>query len=171
MKILGISGSPRDKRTNYMIRKVLKASVQDYELLMLKDLRIGHCVNCGACRTEPFICAQNDDIQLLHQKLIEADAFVFGSPVYFDNVSGLMKDFFDRCLGLYWSKLLHGKRVALVTCAGGSRESSVEATLTAMVNFCRLQGLEVIGKVGSLNKNPESKDIELETLGKKLVKI
>ena len=169
MKILGISGSPRDNQTNYMIKKVLEGSEQECELIKLRDLNIGHCVNCGVCRREPFICAQKDDFQSLHDKLVEADALVFGSPVYFDNVSGLMKDFFDRCLGLYWSKILYGKKVAIVACAGGNRDSSVESTLVAMENFCILQGLNIIGKVGALNKMPDIKNMELEALGKRLV--
>jgi multimeric flavodoxin WrbA len=169
MKIIAVSGSPRDKRTNYMIRKVLEGANTECELITLKDLEINHCVNCGICRSEPFVCVQKDDFQALHDKLIAADALVFGSPVYFDNVSGLMKDFYDRCLGLYWSKKLNGKKIAIVACAGGSRQSSLDATFLAMENFCKLQGLNIVGKVGSLAKQPELQENELLQLGKELI--
>ena len=103
MQIIGISGSPRDKNTNYMLRTVLNATGRDYELITLKNRDIKPCNVCGGCY-KSHQCVVKDGMQEIYDKLLKADIIVLGSPTYFDNVSALMKAFIDRCLPLYLSK-------------------------------------------------------------------
>ena len=117
MKILGISGSSRIKNTDFMLRIVLDATGLDYELIRLKDKNIFQCLNCKSCHNT-FECVQKDDMQPLYQKLIEADVVVLGSPTYFDNVTGIMKKFMDRCLPFYFSRKLEGKKVVVLSVGG-----------------------------------------------------
>ena len=60
-KIIGISGSPRDKNINYMLRTVLNASGSDYELILLKDKDIKPCNACGGC-WKSHKCIVKDDM-------------------------------------------------------------------------------------------------------------
>ncbi len=46
-KIVGISGSPRNKNTNCMLKTVLDATGSDYDLVLLKDKNIKPCKVCG----------------------------------------------------------------------------------------------------------------------------
>lgn len=189
MKIVAISGSSRDKKTNHMLRKVLEASGNKYEkeLILLKDKEIKPCRNCKVCHKNPFRCAISDDMQEIHQKLKEADVILLGSPTYFDNVSGLMKNFMDRCLCFYFSEEMKGRRVALVSignftehlefndagncvwCQRGNRcTETVERCMKSLEYFCEILGMKIIGKVLAIHGDPKSKDRELEKLGQKI---
>lgn len=193
-KIVGISGSPRNRNTNYMLKTLLDATGSDYDFVLLKDKNIKLCNACAGCyRTHQ--CIIKDDMKELYEKLVAADIVVLGSPTYFDNVSALMKIFIDRCLPLYLSEKLKGKKTALVS-VGNFREGeanfldnwnpneaikdpalkkemedSVRNCINNLKNFCRIMGLGVVGSVFAINSDPESKKKELIKLGKKLVSL
>lgn len=185
MKILGVSGSPRDCNTNYMIETMLNASGLTYELVLLKDLNIKSCNACGGCY-ENHKCVINDDMNGLYEKLVNADLLVFGSPTYFSNVTGIMKNFMDRCLPLYLSNELKGKKAVTLTVGNYSKgealrgnsnnnpfkdKISVTGCLRALNDYCVHLGLKVIGSFYALHSNPESIKKGLEALGKGLSKL
>lgn len=186
---MAISGSSRDKTTNYMLRKVLEAFNDEYqkEIIFLKDKNIQPCRNCKSCH-KTFKCAIADDMTEIYEKLIEADVILLGSPTYFDNVSGIMKNFMDRCLPFYFSGELAGRKAGLVSVGGfkelvesdkkgnclwcketGGCEKTVERCLNSMEYFCNLLGMKVVGKMAAIHGSPELKDRELLNLGKKLL--
>ena len=166
MKIIGISGSPRDKNTNCMLRTVLDATNQKYELIFLKDKKIQPCDDCRKC-SEANKCIINDDMQEIYDKLSEADVTVLGSPTYFDNVTGIMKNFIDRCLPLCAPRKLEGKKVALVAVGNGD-DNTVKECIRALEGFCKYMKLQVIGSVYATHDNTQAKEEELIQLGKKL---
>lgn len=191
-KIVGISGSPRNKNTNYMLKTVLDATGSDYNLILLKDKNIKPCNACAGCY-KTHLCIIKDDMQEVYDKLVGADIIVLGSPTYFDNVSALMKAFIDRCLPLYLSEKLKGKKAVLVS-VGNFREGeanfldnwnpseaikdpilkkemedSVNNCINNMKNFCKGMKLKIIGSVIAINSNPASKKKELIKLGGKLI--
>lgn len=192
MKIIGISGSPRDKNTSYMLKTVLDATGQDYELILLKDKNIKPCNACGGCY-KTHKCILKDDMQEIYQKLLNADIIVLGSPTYFDNVTAMMKAFIDRCLPLYLSEKLKGKKAALVS-VGNFKEGevdfsdgyspneaiknavlkkemgdSVKNCLENMKNFCRIMKLKIVGSVFAIDGDPSLMKKGLVELGQKLV--
>lgn len=191
-KIIGISGSPRVGNTNYMLRMVLEAAGGEGELVLLKDKKIKPCTACGGC----FVthkCVVADDMQELYKKLLAADVIVLACPTYFANVTALMKSFMDRCLPLYLSEKLKGKKVALL--AGGNFKKGevrfldgfdidkamadpamrkelakpVRKCLNIMKYFCvdELQ-MTLLGTVAAITGDATSKTKELIKLGKKL---
>jgi multimeric flavodoxin WrbA len=68
-------------------------------------------------------------VQLLHastvqgNNVIEADAYVFATPENLAAISGLMKDFFDRC---YYPALdrINGRPYATLICAGSDGQNA-----------------------------------------------
>ncbi|MDD4990409.1 MAG: flavodoxin family protein [Candidatus Pacebacteria bacterium] len=192
MNIIGISGSPRDKNTNYMLRTVLDATGKEYDLITLKDKDIKLCNACGGC-FKSYKCVIKDDMQEMYGKLSKADIIVLGSPTYFDNVSTLMKIFIDRCLPFYFSEKLKGKKVALVSVGNFRKgevdfldnynpddaikdselkkemEDTVKRCIDNMNNFCRAMKLKIVGSVFAINGDPSSVNNELLKLGQKLV--
>lgn len=192
IKIIGVCGSPREGNTKFMLETVLGASNADCELVMLKDKKIDPCRACGGC-FHSHECAVNDDMRELYEKLAAADAIVMGSPAYFGNVSGLMKNFIDRCLPLYLAEKLKGKKAALLS-VGNFRKGEVRfldgfdienamkhreqrkelakpvrKCLAAMKSFCEdHMMMKVVGTVAAVNGNPKSKEKALIRLGRKL---
>ncbi len=192
-KIIGISGSPRDKNTSYMLKTVLDATGYSYELILLKDKNIKPCTACGGCFYS-HKCVVKDDMQELYDKLPKADIIVLGCPTYFANVTTLMKTFIDRCLPLYFAEKLKGKKFGLV-CVGNFKKGevkyldnfdidkamknpisrkelkiTVQKCLNIMKFFCTYHmGMKMIGSIIVINGDPKSKQNELIKLGGNLI--
>ena len=95
MKVLYISGSPRKKsNTDYLLGVMLP--ITGGQFVKLTDYRIEPCKGCWACQ-ELGRCTIDDDMNnVLMPMLLDIDAIVLGSPVYFNNVSAQLKSFIDR---------------------------------------------------------------------------
>jgi multimeric flavodoxin WrbA len=102
LKILAIIGSPRKngnthKVTRSVEEKMKQLGTVDFEYVFLRDLDLRPCLGCGTCfeKGEEH-CPHKDDRAMLEEKMHRADGVIFASPSYVFNVSGLMKNFFDR---------------------------------------------------------------------------
>lgn len=56
-------------------------------------------------------CVIKDDMKEIVEKMLSSELIIFGVPNYFDNVTGLFKNFIDRLHPLYKSHLLEHKKV------------------------------------------------------------
>ena len=105
VKVLGISGSPRKRRnTETMLGAALEAASEAgavTELLSLGELSILPCKGCNGCVRERK-CPQDeeDDMAVVKERLLKADAIIFAAPSYFGSVPGLMKNLMDRSRSL-----------------------------------------------------------------------
>ena len=102
IRILGVSGSPREASTAYLVKEGLKYAEKSSkpvvtEFFSLKGKTINFCVHCDYCVREKKGCVHNDDMLEAYEKIARADAFFVGSPVYNGSISGQLKTFFDRC--------------------------------------------------------------------------
>ena len=123
-KVLFVSGSPRNGNTNYILSNVIeKIENKSSELILLKDFNIKSCKGCMYCHSKPK-CSIKDDFESILKQIIESDIIVLATPNYFDNVSGLMKNFIDRCHPLYKEELIKNKKVFLIFVGGGSSRRS-----------------------------------------------
>ena len=105
-KIYAISGSPRRNRnTATLLDKVLEgarsaATDVTAERIDLYSLKYTGCLSCFACKRKdgPSYgkCAVKDDLYEVLQKLAEADAVVFGSPIYYRTITGQLHAFYER---------------------------------------------------------------------------
>ncbi len=148
MKVLAISGSHRKgKNTATMLGLVLeplKAKGIETELIELVDYNIELCKACNKCLTKSECSIKNDDMVFIAEKMLDSDAIVLGSPVYFTNVSSLMKIFIDRTRWMHMCEnLLEGKVGAAVTHAG-LRNGGQEFTQMILESFLLHQGLRVV---------------------------
>ena len=129
MNIIYISGSPRKRsNTEYLLNDL--NSIISGEMIKLSNYRIEPCRACRDCRGKGE-CVIKDDMQkLIIPKLLDSDAIVLGTPVYFNNVSSQMKLFMDRtyCLiGLLKNKV--GGAIVV------GRKYGSESAITAMNAF------------------------------------
>ena len=89
MKAVVVCGSPRVKGNTQMILEtacdVLKEKGVDTELVLLHNKLIKPCIACERCKQlKDRTCSiKDDDFHPVLEKIIEADAFIIGSPVYF----------------------------------------------------------------------------------------
>lgn len=100
IKVLGIMGSPRyGGNSDILLDAALKGAKEggaEVEKIRLCDLKISPCLECHGC-DETGECVQQDDMQLLYSKLIEADRLYLASPIFFMGISAQTKAMIDRC--------------------------------------------------------------------------
>ncbi|MHA2044647.1 MAG: flavodoxin family protein, partial [Candidatus Thorarchaeota archaeon] len=77
----------------------LREASADVELYYTKKLKIRPCQGNWKCVFDTLgECYQKDDMQTLHPKLVEADIWVFATPVYVSGMTGPLKNLIDRIL-------------------------------------------------------------------------
>ncbi|MCL0037889.1 flavodoxin family protein [Thermodesulfovibrionales bacterium] len=149
MKILAINGSHRKgKNTARMLEITLEAAESqgvETELLEITDLNIKPCISCNKCLFKPECNIQDDDMTEIYEKLKRADGILIGSPVYFFNVTGRLKDFMDRSRPLHMTaNYLEGK-VGGALVHAGLRNGGQELALQIIHNFLLGHGLLLTG--------------------------
>lgn len=172
VKVLGIVGSPRRENTYKLVEAVVEAVAQkktvETELVHLADLDIKHCSGCSDFCEKTGECKIQDDMQTLYSKLKEADVLLIGTPTYYWNVTGLVKDFIDRTNPLYHTESLKGK---MGTAVAVSEEDGQELALSAISSFFELQNIKQVGGIAIARGDKPVGEAELEmakTLGKRI---
>lgn len=175
-KVLGIVGSARKKNTYFLIDAILdvvkrKAKDAKTQLITLSDMNIGYCTGCNDYCKKSGKCKHHDDMQKLCLMLERTNVLIIGTPTYFWNVSGLVKNFIDRCIPLYYRGVLKGKIGVAVAVSGGDGQ---DEALSAIGNFFHLQGLkEIRGIAIACGKSGVGKkELEIaKELGERIVAI
>jgi multimeric flavodoxin WrbA len=183
-RVVIVKGSPRSKGNSATLAEQVAAGAQaegaDVEVFDLHWMDINPCDACDACRNDSFSgCIIDDDMQLIYPKLVDADAIVIASPVYWFTVSAQTKLFMDRCYALIddggW--LLRDKKIGIVMAYGDSdpfNSGAVNAFRTFQDGFGYI-GAQIVGFVhgsaddpGEIRENEEVMTQAYE-LGRKLV--
>lgn len=162
MEILGIVGSYRkDGNTDILVKKVLEGAAQNgaqTNCLFLPDFTIGDCRGCEGCKST-FTCVEKDDMQKIYPLIEKADALVVGSPAYFYNVTGIMKNFLDRlyCYEIFdekdrsvWMGLneaLSVKYAAVVSVCEQANEADMGFTSLAIRKSLESLGYRIVATV------------------------
>ena len=94
-----------------MVREVLSVSRKEgveVEWIRLAGKKIHPCEGRGSC-LKTGKCRIKDDVQEMLEKMRLSDGILFGSPVYFWNITAQAKIIIDRTLGLLVTRQLRGK--------------------------------------------------------------
>ena len=106
MKIVAINSSPRmgEGNTAMILNPFLdgmKEAGAEVELFYTKNLKVNPCQGDHICWLKtPGKCIHKDDMGMLLPKFSGSDVWVFATPVYFDGISGAMKNLIERMLPL-----------------------------------------------------------------------
>ncbi len=104
MKMTIFNGSPHAENgnTHCMVESFSKGAIQagaHVENVFLAQKEIHPCRGCFACWIKtPGQCVIQDDMAELIEKFTRSDVVVFATPLYVDNVTGIMKNFMDRII-------------------------------------------------------------------------
>lgn len=162
MKTLLISGSPRAGNTEFVLQQIHDQIKTDKQLILLRNKNIKHCQGCLACDVTNK-CIQDDDMREIYKQLEQADLFVIATPNYFENVSGLLKNFIDRTNPFYGTDKLKDKKVIYIV-TGQTKEKHCQKVFdNAFKIFTFTHKLDDIGhfcsqaeKINDLKNNPDS---------------
>jgi multimeric flavodoxin WrbA len=104
MKVLVIHASPRKEGVTTTLLSEAQAamdSVHEIETVNIHDLSIKPCVGCLKCRPDRPCILPRDDAHVLAEKIRWSDFIIIGCPVYWGNMPGALKLFFDRNVPLF----------------------------------------------------------------------
>ena len=183
IKILALLGSPRKKGNSTTLAEQIIQGAESagatVERVFLHGQQISPCRACYACRQPRSKgCAIDDDMQPIYKKLVDSDAWVIASPVYWFTMSAQTKLFMDRCFALlaYKKNVFKGKRIAIAMSYADADpfSSGCVNALRAFQDAFNYTGSTIVGMVyGSADKPGEIKSNKVlmkqaEELGKEL---
>lgn len=176
MKVLAIIGSGRKNGNTSTIASMLLERIEELavneeeqfhiEKLFLVDYDLKHCLGCRNCmdRGEDK-CPLKDDLREIKRKIDESDSIIFGSPVYIDNVSSIMKALIDRLAYICHRQEFYEKTAFVYSTSGGSSNSHTNRTMAgALLSW----GFNLIGTGGFIIKHHETEEEIEKEYNKKL---
>jgi len=158
MKAIGIVGSPRKNgNVDTLVQTVLDgAKKAGYQITKynLNEMKYSGCQACNYCKSHDH-CRLDDDVSKLLREIAEADAVVFGSPIYFYLFTGQFKLMEDRMYSLidagFSSRLRPGKKAIIVTSQGNPDLEAFEKAATDFAGALRRLGFEVVETIRMAN--------------------
>ncbi len=136
MSILFINGSPeKSGNTAKLAAELLKG--HDYTTLNLTDYTIG-----AYGQNLP-----NDGLDTVIHAMKQADTIVIGSPVYWHNICGSVRNVLDRFYGKVENGSLNGRKLFFVFQGADPEKWMLEAGDYTMKRFAGLYGMTYGGMV------------------------
>ncbi len=136
MNILFINGSPNKNGNTASLAAGLLAG-KDYKTLTLTDYTIGSYGQQLA----------GDGLDDVIDEMKKADVIVVGSPVYWHNICGSVRDVLDRFYGAVDEGGLAGRKLYFVFQGGAPEKWMLEAGEYTMKRFAALYGMSYGGMV------------------------
>ena len=145
--ILGVNGSPHKTGIVVELLQLVLSGAEkagaETRLIHLYDLRLGHAPGYYSESPEkekPENMPKND-VTALYPEIIRADGLVFGTPVYWANMSGAMKDFIDHLTPLENDGFQLEGKIAAFIAASKENEGGVEMAVMSMVTALAQMGV------------------------------
>ena len=118
-KILAIRASPRKRSNTMALLEQLLAGARDEgaqtQVITPYKRHIGPCIACDGCYKDGR-CVVKDDFQLVYELIVNCDAVVLSTPIYFGAVSAQVKPLIDRCQSRSTLPLKQGLTTCMPNC-------------------------------------------------------
>lgn len=102
-KVIGINGSPRKKNSSELLDYALRGAESEgaeVERIELGKLNFSGCKECFACKLKNSRtfghCALRDDLAPVLEKILNADAVIISTPIFWADVPGMVRNLFER---------------------------------------------------------------------------
>lgn len=140
VRLLGISGSPRKRSTDYVVREALEYAQEKYDVetdyFSARSKEMKFCIHCDHCVKTKQGCIHKDDLVDLYQKMEWADAWIIGTPVYQGTLSAQTKTIMDRCRAVVArDPKIFMNKVGAGIAVGGDRIGGQEPAIQTILNF------------------------------------
>lgn len=155
-KIIAINSSKRKMNTYGVIEQVKEILNEDninVEIIHLFDHDIEPCIGCENCLIKGN-CVCKDDVSDIMDKIKSSDGVILTSPVYMENVSGILKIFLDRTCRWFHRPELCGKPILVIATTKGS---GLKSTLKYLERVVIQWGGFNAGKIGRSIRNIDDK--------------
>ncbi len=152
MKVISIISSNRRNGNTERVCSLLEEELQaiaeyQHEILDIERIYLGHaglkmCLGCRVCfdKGEEF-CPLKDELLSIREKLNKADGVIAASPVYVEDVNGIMKNWIDRMAFNCHRPAFAGKKAVVLSTSGiVSTSHALKTMRTALMTW----GFQVI---------------------------
>lgn len=154
---VAVVGSPRARgNTSLLVDEVLDELERHgvrCDKILLGERRVAACLGHENC-SELAVCAHRDDGPDVLDLAFSADCLILATPVYYENVTALMKAFMDRSYFPY----VHGRWLEARVCGlvAVTAESGLDDTLAALRRYVALstEGDVPVFSVGGYASDP-----------------
>lgn len=145
MKIISIVSSARkdgntERITKFMELELKKAAEKsntkaEFEHINLGNLNVKFCRGCRICFDKgEALCPLKDEVLNVRDKITEADGIILASPVYVEDVNGIMKNWIDRMAFNNHRPAFAGKSAVVLTTSGvGSSNHALKTMKSALM--------------------------------------
>ena len=151
-KIVVITGSPRKNGNSFAMTdafiKAAEAKGHSVTRFVAAMQQVGGCRACETCFSTGKACTFDDDFNTIAPAILEADAIVFTTPVYWYSIPAQMKGVIDRIFSLVvGGKDIAGKECALITCCEEDDMSVMDGVRIPIERMAALNKWKVVGEV------------------------
>ena len=159
MKVATILGSPRKKGNTARVlgwfEQEAKGQGHDIDKINIVESDVKGCLGCHSCEkvTDERGCVQKDDTMAIFDRMIEADAVVYASPLFCWGFTSQIKALIDRhfCLVKNYAtsehkSFLEGKTTALLVTCTGPVKNNADIIQVLFDRLNRFVKCNVIGK-------------------------
>ncbi len=152
MKIVAMLGSPRPQGNSASLAESFLGAAQglgaEVQRFFLNTMDFKGCQGCGACKTKSDKCVLEDDLAGVLDAIKQADILLLASPVYFGEVSGQLKCFFDRTYSYFnpdfSSRVPPGKKAVMVLVQAQPDESQFNDIFPRYERWLKFYGFEAV---------------------------
>lgn len=173
MKAFFINSSYRQTGNTALALAIVAESLQQkgviVESINIAHMNIQTCHGCRLCFDKgEEACPHKDDLLGIYARVQEADLLVIGSPIYVEDINGVLKNWIDRMAFICHRPSLFGKKAFLI-CTSGSGASG-HGFKTVQRAF-QSWGIQTIGKAQFIAGAEIEKEAFLQKYGQKIEKI
>lgn len=130
MNVLLINGSPHPKGCTYTALNIVATQLEknglSTRMLHVGNKAIHGCIACGQCAESGQCVFTDDPVNEAIGLLLEADALVVGSPVYYAGPNGALCAFLDRVFFMRNELYAFKPAAAVVSCRRGGASASFD---------------------------------------------
>lgn len=144
MKVLLFNGGPHEKGCTYTalseLSKTLNGEGIETEIIWIGNKPLGGCIACGKC-VGTGLCAFNDIVNEVKEKVKTADGYIFGSPVHYAAASGNITSFMDR---LFYSTQDGSFYLKPAACVLSARRAGTTAAFDQLNKYFTISEMPII---------------------------
>ena len=152
MKALLLMGSPRKNGNSFAMTDAFIQAAQAkghtvtrFDAAMMK---IGGCHACETCYKTGKACSFDDDFNTIAPAILEADAVVFTTPVYWYSIPAQIKGVIDRLYSLVvGGKDYAGKECAMIVCCEEHEMDVMDGVRIPLERTAALLKWNMVGEV------------------------
>ncbi len=147
MKVLLVNGSPNEKGCTYTalgeVADTLNKEGVETEIFHIGKKPLSGCIACWNC-AKTGRCVFDDSVNIFVERAIEADGFVFGSPVHYASAGGAITSFMDRA---FFSNMCGNRKAFYLkpaACIVSARRAGTTAAFDQLIKYFTISEMPVV---------------------------